>query len=314
MTNFVLIFLCISVGVILSKARILPADAHRGVTAWVINVAMPALILRFVPEIEWSTQLFLPALAPILVWLGAWVFVWLYNRRQHLSIASRTAMFVTCGLGNTGFIGFPMTAAYFGESEVPKAILVDQFCFILFATVGAITVMRAASAVTSEGISANASGGNRNTEVTDILRKLFCFPPFVACLLALILPIFVDISALNPLLDKLVATMSPLALFAIGLQLRIGEIKKEWKMVSAALTYKLLMAPLLVFLLALALHANGNLARISVFEAGMPTHITISLLASEYQLNPRYCSLVVGAGIIMCFLSLTGWYFLTALL
>ena len=147
MINFVLIFLCILVGVVLSRTRVLPADAHKGVSAWVLNVAMPALILRFVPEIEWGIHLLLPALTPVLVWTGAWVFVWLYDRRRKLSTASRTAMLVTCGLGNTGFIGYPMTAAFFGESELHHAILVDQFCFILFATLGAVTVMRAASEI-----------------------------------------------------------------------------------------------------------------------------------------------------------------------
>jgi predicted permease len=101
-----------------------------------------------------------------------------------------------------------------------------------------------------------------------------------------------------------------MALFSIGLQLKFGVIRQEWKIVSSGLIYKLLLAPGLVLFLALLLRSTGNPARISVFEAGMSSHITVSLLASQHGLNPQYCSLIVGAGIIAGFITETGWYFL----
>jgi predicted permease len=100
-----------------------------------------------------------------------------------------------------------------------------------------------------------------------------------------------------------------MALFSIGLQLKLGEIKREWRLLSAGLIYKLILAPCLILLLALAMHSSGDLAKISVFEAGMSSHITVSLLASQYNLNPRYCSLVVGLGIVSGFITSAVWYF-----
>ncbi|MDR0681842.1 MAG: AEC family transporter [Dysgonamonadaceae bacterium] len=296
MINFILIFLCISAGVILSKLRVLPPDAHKSVNAWVLYIALPALSLRFVPEIAWNVQLLLPALVPFVVWGGAWLFVRIYDRKKRLLPGSHTALLVTCGLGNTAFIGFPMISAFYGESEIHHAVVIDQITFILFATVGVITILR--------------TSAENSQEITffSLLKKVFRFPPFIACLAALILSYFIDISAANPLLDKLVATMSPLALFSIGLQLKFGAIKQEWKLVSAGLLYKLILAPCLALMLALVLHSSGNPARISVFEAGMSSHITVSLLAGQYNLNPRYCSLVVGLGIILSFITSTVWY------
>jgi predicted permease len=119
-----------------------------------------------------------------------------------------------------------------------------------------------------------------------------------------------DFSPVNPLLDKLVATLSPMALFSIGLQLKFGAIKQEWKLISAGLLYKLLLAPCLVLALAFLLSATGNLAKISVFEAAMSSHITASLLTAQSGLNPRYCSLVVGVGIITGLMTAAGGYFL----
>jgi predicted permease len=113
-----------------------------------------------------------------------------------------------------------------------------------------------------------------------------------------------------PLLDKLVATMSPLALFSIGLQLQLREIKREWHLLSAGLLYKLVLAPCLILVLALFMQSSGNLPRISVFEAGMSTHITANLLAAQYKLNSQFSSLIVGTGIVAGFISSTCWYLL----
>ena len=282
----------------MSKGKMLPVDAHKSINAWVLYVALPALTLRFVPEIEWNIRLLLPVLTPFVVWCGAWLFVRIYDRKKRLSPASRTALLITCGLANTSFIGFPMIAAFYGESEIHHAVVIDQLSFILFSTVGVITILRSSTEKAGEA------------DAVYILKKIFRFPPFIACLAALILPYFINMSAFNPLLDKLVVTLSPMALFSIGLQLKLGAIKEEWRLVSAGVLYKLVLAPCLVFVLALALQSSGNLARISVFEAGMSSHITASLMAAQYNLNPRYCSLVVGVGILLSFATSTAWYFI----
>jgi predicted permease len=296
-TNFILIFFCVAAGAILSGLKILPQDAHKSVNAWLIYIALPALAFRFVPEGEWSVKILLPFTGPLIIWMGAWLFVRFYDRKKRLSPSSHTALLVTCGLGNTAFLGFPMITAFYGDTEIHHAVVFDQITFIFFSTVGVITILRTSAEKSKE------------IKFGFILKKVLRFPPFLGCLLALILPLFMDVSVANPLLDKLVATMSPMALFSIGIQLKLGEIKREWRLLSAGLLYKLILAPCLILLLALAMHASGNLAKISVFEAGMSSHITVSLLASQYNLNPRYCSLVVGLGIIMGFLSSTIWYF-----
>jgi predicted permease len=297
-THFLLIFICIFAGVILSRLRILPADAHKSVNAWVLYFALPALALRYVPSIQWSTQLFLPIIGPLLIWAGAWLFVRLYDGKKQLPAGSRTALRVTSGLGNTAFLGFPMVAAFFGESEIHHAVVFDQMTFLIFASLGVVTILKSSPANTQK------------LNFTYFAKKVLHFPPFIACLIALIFSRFADFSPVNPLLDKFVATLSPMALFSIGLQLRFGAIKQEWKLISAGLFYKLLLAPCLVLLLAFLLHSTGNSAKISVFEAAMSSHITASLLTGQNDLNPRYCSLVVGMGIAIGFITATGWYFL----
>lgn len=298
MVNFILIVCCLSAGIIMSSLRILPQDSYKSVNAWLLYVALPALALRFVPEIEWSEKMILPGLSPVIIWSGAWLLVSLYARKMQFSRETRTALIVTCGLGNTSFLGFPMIAAYYGEDQIFNAIVFDQITFLLFSTVSVFLILQ-------------ASGGDDNKpSLRYIVRKVFRFPPFVASITALVFSPWIDFSPMNGFLDKLVATMSPLALFSLGLQLKIGEWKKEIPALSFGLFYKLLLAPLLIFLFALAMGATGNLARISVFEASMSSHITVSLMATQYNMNPRLCTLMVGFGLIANFATSVLWWWI----
>ncbi|MDR0618555.1 MAG: AEC family transporter [Bacteroidales bacterium] len=308
MSNFVVIIICLVVGVLLARFKVVGEQGIKGVNAWVFYVALPALSLRYVPEMEWSPEMLFPALSPIVMLAGAWLFVRLLDilrlhfKGGHLDIGTRTALFVTIALSNTGFIGIPMTAAFFGESNVHYAVLNDQITFLLFSTVGLVTVMRTAA---KTGTGTIDTAGKISPKA--VFKKVLTFPPFIAFVTALIIPHFADISLANPVLDKLMATMSPMAVFSIGLQLKLGALKENKGLVTAGLLYKLLLAPLLIFTVALLIGAKGSGTQVSIFEASMSSHITVSLLASQYGLNPRLCSLIVGVGIIAGFVTSSLW-------
>src|SRR5690606_32803461 len=89
------------------------------------------------------------------------------------------------GLGNTSFLGFPLVIAYFGNEPLGIAVICDQVTFLLLATAGIVVAMNA-----SEKHSLSAGG---------VLKKMFSFPPFIGCVAALVLPLFVNLSPLDAL-------------------------------------------------------------------------------------------------------------------
>src|ERR1700712_4644093 len=76
--NFALIGICIIAGMLFRRSKTLPADAHKGINAWIIYIALPALSLKYLPHIQWSTHLLLAALAPVIVWFGGWLYCSIY--------------------------------------------------------------------------------------------------------------------------------------------------------------------------------------------------------------------------------------------
>ncbi|MGQ7853609.1 AEC family transporter [Pedobacter sp. WC2501] len=294
MANFILIGLCILAGILFRKSKSLPKDAHKGINAWIIYIALPAVSFKYLPHITWTTDLLFPALAPIGVWLLGWLFITLYSRILNMNKATSGGLKLTSSLSNTSFVGFPLIVAYFSEKELAIAIICDQVTFMLLSTIGVIVAIR--------------SSQNQKLNPKVVLRKVLTFPPLIGCVLALTLPRFIDVSSLDPLFDKLAGTVGPLALFSIGLQLKFGGWFSELKHISFALLYKLILGPLVVLLVALVLGMHGMITKITIFEMAMPTLLTAGVVADQYNLNPKLSNLVVGIGILLSFITTGLWW------
>lgn len=294
MINFVIIGICIIAGILFRQSKTLPPDAHKGINAWIIYLAMPAVSLKYLPHIQWTSHLLLPAMMPVIIWLGAWLYIKIYALRSGIDKATEGALKISAGVSNTGFIGFPLIMAYFSEKELGIAIICDQVGFTLLSTAGIIVAIN--------------SSKKQNLSASVVLKKLLRFPPFLACVAALTLPPYINFSYADPLFDKLAITVGPLALFSIGLQLKLEGWRSEWKNLSIALIYKLLIAPLLLLIVALVLHQKGIVSQISIFEAAMPTVLTAAVIADEYNLRPKLSSQIIGIGIILSFVTTALWF------
>ncbi len=293
MTNFLLISVCLLAGILIQRYKSLPPGSYKAVNAWVINIALPAIALKYLPKVEWDISLALPFLTPLLIWVGSYLFIRLIHNFLPMDPRTRAALYLTAGLGNTSFLGFPLSEAYYGEEGLKIAILVDQGCFIVMSTLGIMSASRA------------SSGGE--IKLHAILKKIVSFPPFLAFFLALILPPFISFDPIEPLLDILGATLVPLALFSVGLQLKLRFDRQELQFVNMALIYKLILAPLMIFLIGKGLGLEGLNAQISVFEAGMAPMVTGAIIATDYNLRPKLANLILSVGIPVSLLTTFLW-------
>ncbi len=294
MINFIIIFLCLSAGILAQRYLHLPKDSYKAINTWLIYIALPAISFRYLPHIQFTSNLLLPAIAPIIVWLGGWVFSHYYGKANQLPRLSIGSMKLSTGLSNTSFIGFPLVAAYFGEEQIGIAIICDQITFLLLATAAIIVAIR--------------SSGKHELSFLLMMRKIFTFPALPACIVALVLPRFINISPVEPLFEKLASTVAPLALFSIGLQLDFTGWRSERKHITAALLYKLILAPALVLIVALILQLKGIEARIGIFEAAMATLVSSGIVVAQYELDKKLSGLIIGVGILFSFITTALWY------
>ncbi|MBK1895779.1 AEC family transporter [Chryseobacterium paridis] len=295
MVNFVLIAVCILAGMILKATKSIHPDAHKGINTWILYLALPAVSFKYLPKVHWTLEMLFPIVATFLIAVFSFLFMMLYSKKKGYSRRSQSTMELISGYSNTSFIGFPLISAFYGESLLSIAIICDQTMFFSLSTLGIIAAVK---------------GGSRSGKVSAqfILKRLITFPPLVGCISAIVLSQFIDFSAAEPLFDKLAATVSPLALFSVGLQLKFNGWKKLIPQMSISMLYKLILAPAIVFGLALLLGVKGNVAKITIFEAAMPTVVTSSIIAEQFRLNTKLTNLTIGFSIIVGFLTTALWY------
>ncbi|MGL2966725.1 AEC family transporter [Flavobacterium sp. XGLA_31] len=299
MDNILLVFLCLIMGLGMQRIPTFPKNGHLALNQFVIYIALPALALYYIPKVSVSTDLLYPL---GIAWIGFLLsFVFFYTIGKRLGWPNRLigCLVITAGLGNTSFVGFPIIQALYGDEGLKTAIIVDQpGSFVVMATLGIITA----------GIFAKGEP-SRN----EILKKILLFPPFIAFALACMLNVLkVDFNAhFQTVFQKLGATVTPVALVAVGLQLKVDKRSQHWKFLRLGLLFKLFITPLFFFVLyKIILHGNSLPVNVSIMESAMAPMITGAILASNYGLKPKLSSMMVGIGIPLSFATLAFWYFI----
>ncbi|WP_294297069.1 AEC family transporter [uncultured Chryseobacterium sp.] len=298
MANFVLIAVCIIAGMVFKATKSIHPDAHKGINTWILYLALPAVSFKYLPKVQWMAEMLFPVVATFLISVACFFFMKGYSRYKGYSGRSRSTLELVSGYSNTSFIGFPLVAAFYGENLLSIAVICDQTMFLALSTLGIIAAVK---------------GGSRSGRISAqfILKRLVTFPPLIGCMAALVLSRFIDFSSAEPFFDKLAATVSPLALFSVGLQLKFNGWKKLIPQMSVSMLYKLLLAPALVLGLALLAGIKGDVAKITVFEAAMPTVVTSSIIAEQFRLNTKLTNLTIGFSIIVGLFTSAIWYHLT---
>jgi malate permease and related proteins len=302
MENILLIFTCIGIGLALKRLPSLPANAYVALNHFVIYISLPALALYYIPKIELSSQLLYPV---GVAWLGfglSFTFFTLVGRYFKWSKKLTGSLILTAGLGNTAFLGYPITEALYGGEGLQLAILVDQpGSSIVIATLGILVA---------------TSHSRGTTSGRQMLRKVLSCPPFIAFVIALTLNLTgTDFPELTQaVFSKLGSTVTPVALTSVGLQLTWERQSKHWNFLALGLGFKLFMYPLFFLILyKFIFDADILIVNVSVMQAAMAPMITASILASSYGLKPKLSTMMVGIGIPLSFLTLSLWYWILSL-
>lgn len=297
MNNLILLILCFLAGVLLRRFNRMPDNAPATLNSFIIHVSLPALTLLYIHQLKFSGDMLLTGLMAWLVFGFSAGFFWLAGRWLALPRATTGALMLVGGLGNTSFFGLPMVEAFYGQSGLTTAIIADQLGSFFALSILGITV----AGIYSAG--RPAAG--------EIARRILFFPPFIFLLIALLLIPVGYADWFSVLLKRLGDTLAPLALLSVGLQLRMGHVAQHKRNLALGLAFKLILAPLAVFLLYVPLlGSHGQAIQVTLFEAAMPPMITAAIVASEHDLDPPLANLMVAVGLILSFFTLTAWWWL----
>ncbi|MFN3272327.1 MAG: AEC family transporter [Cloacibacterium caeni] len=299
MSNLILLFVCLIIGIVLKKSKIIPENFHTSLNAFVINISLSAFSLYYISKIELNSSVIYPVLV---VWIGIFAAILFFAGLGKIfgwKSSLIGALIMCAGFGNTSFVGIPLIQAMYGEEGLKTVMLVDQPGFVALSTVGILV--------------ANFYSGSKDSLLKH-LSKILKFPPFIAFVIALLLNVFsIEIPKdFDEVLMKLGATTVPLALVSVGSQMQWKKIeKKEGFHLFIGLLFKLVLLPLLILVIyKYIFHQSGDLIDICILEAAMAPMITAAIIASAHDLEPKFCNLMVAVGIPLSILTVGIWHLL----
>lgn len=291
---YVLILSMIGIGALFARLKLLPEDSAQALNLIALYICLPAAVLRHAPQLQFDVSLLgLVAIPWVILALSAGLVV-LLSRALHWSRGETAVLLLLLPLGNTSYLGFPLTEALLGAEALPYAVVYDQFGSFLM--------------LSSYGLWVLATyGGDQKPTLAGMGRRIIAFPPFIALVLGFTVMPAEPPPVVAELLDRLAALLLPLVTLAIGLGIRLSLPWRELSPLAIGLLLKLLLLPGLVWLALSWLPLEGDAARVAVLETAMPPMITAAALAASHRLAPRLASAMVGYGILLSLITLPMW-------
>lgn len=299
MTNLVLLLVCLAVGAALRRWQAVPAGTAAALNQLLVKVFMPALTFLHLAVARLDPHFLLPVLAPWLIFGAGWLFFTLLGRRLGLARGTVGALILTAGISSTSFVGFPIFELLYGREGLELGIMMSQAgSFLVCVTLGV--------AVASWYGAAEPSWGA-------MLRNVLRFPPFIAFVLAMVANVagYQHPALLRELLEKLSAPFTVVALLSVGLQMNLAVPRAQARPLLLGLSYKLLLAPLLIFgLYHAAAQQHGRVVDLCVLGAAIGPMNTAAVVADRYGLDPSLAAQMVGLGIPLSLplLALLAWW------
>lgn len=283
----ILVIAMLVLGKLYSYTRLLPSNTPEVINKLVIWVFLPALVLKATAGLTLRAELMLLVLTPWLLAACTLGLVWLLARLFQWPRPVVGCLLLCVALGNTAFLGYPLVEAVLGHDALPYAVVYDQLgSFLLLSSFGLVVV-------------AVYSGGARPS-VGVIVHKVLTFPSFGALLIGL-LP-WTRPALLDGFVQTLAGLLVPMAMFAVGMQLKLVPSRAYAGPTAAGLGLKLLVLPAVAWLAANAAGAEADIVRVSTLQSAMPAMITAGALATDARLAPELAAALVGYGILIALL------------
>lgn len=268
----------IVLGYVLTRARIFDAGAGKGITLFVFNVAIPALLFKTVATMD-SQQA-----APWLLWItffGGLAVTWalaavVARHVRTLRTPGGAAASMAAGFGNLALLGTPLALAHFGERvAIPLGMILSIHAPVLWF---AATLQReVALHKTSFSIARTARELGRSLATNAIVLGLIAGTLWRFAGLGLHPVAFT-------MLDMLANASVPTALFALGVSLAGYSLKGAWSGMFALIALKMVLMPILVFLIVRYIVTIPPLwGQVAVLFAAMPTGANAFLFAHRNE-------------------------------
>ena len=269
------LFLLLILGFVLFKCHIFDEYTNKNISALIVNVASPMLIISSIAGVEGSNKsiVFLMIGAGILMYIGFIILGKIINRIFPFPKKDWPVYECMVVFANTGFMGYPVLLDVFGQEAVFYASLIHM-AFNFFVYTYAIMCL--------------TKGDDSEFKLN---FKQLLTPGIILIFVGIFIYLF-DIQLPSVLMDTINSVGSltaPLSMMMIGSSLAVYPIKDsftDWRSYVFAFV-RLMIVPFVTMIMCRLLHIDAYYANITIITNAMPVGSMVLMLATQYNANVK---------------------------
>ena len=269
------LFLLLVLGFVLFKCHIFDEYTNKKISALIVNVASPMLIISSIAGVEGNDKsiVFLMISAGILMYIGFIILGKIINRIFPFPKKDWPVYECMVVFANTGFMGYPVLLDVFGQEAVFYASLIHM-AFNFFVYTYAIMCL--------------TKGDDSEFKLN---FKQLLTPGIILIFVGIFIYLF-DIQLPSVLMDTINSVGSltaPLSMMMIGSSLAVYPIKDsftDWRSYLFACV-RLLIIPFVTMLICRLIHIDPYYANITIITNAMPVGSMVLMLATQYNANVK---------------------------
>ena len=269
------LFLLLILGFVLFKCHIFDEYTNKKISALIVNVASPMLIISSIAGVEGSNKsiVFLMIGAGILMYIGFIILGKIINRIFPFPKKDWPVYECMVVFANTGFMGYPVLLDVFGQEAVFYASLIHM-AFNFFVYTYAIMCL--------------TKGDDSEFKLN---FKQLLTPGIILIFVGIFIYLF-DIQLPSVLMDTINSVGSltaPLSMMMIGSSLAVYPIKDsftDWRSYVFAVV-RLMIVPFVTMIMCRLLHIDAYYANITIITNAMPVGSMVLMLATQYNANVK---------------------------
>ena len=269
------LFLLLILGFVLFKCHIFDEYTNKKISALIVNVASPMLIISSIAGVEGSNKsiVFLMIGAGILMYIGFIILGKIINRIFPFPKKDWPVYECMVVFANTGFMGYPVLLDVFGQEAVFYASLIHM-AFNFFVYTYAIMCL--------------TKGDDSEFKLN---FKQLLTPGIILIFVGIFIYLF-DIQLPSVLMDTINSVGSltaPLSMMMIGSSLAVYPIKDsftDWRSYVFAFV-RLMIVPFVTMIMCRLLHIDAYYANITIITNAMPEGSMVLMLATQYNANVK---------------------------
>ncbi len=273
----------IAIGWLLRKTGFLGRPDVGVLNKIIIYVTLPALIFLAVQRAHLTFGLARVPLFAVAVMLLCLGLAYAAGRLLKLPPALMGAFLLLASMGNTGYLGFPLTIGLFGQGNLVKSVFYDF---------GTVTLLFSLGVIIAE------TYGDADHK-SSAFKEFILFPSILALAAGLVMnPLPLPAFFITTLEYISLATI-PLIMLTVGLTLEGKKLGAYAAPLTAVIVIKLLLSPLIALMIGRVGGLSGVDLGIIVLEASMPTVMLSLVVGLKYELDVEFISLAIVVSIII---------------